>query len=704
MKKLMTTFVLLAACAALTVPAFALSKGDSGDDVVRLQQALIEQGYLTGDADGQYGPLTEAAVKTFREANGLPSEGGADDEMMAILYGETMEPETEPAEDLSEVIGMEEAAEPQTYSLMVQKYETGEIRPDELRTWLQENYLYKAELLVKAGIEAINSEEKRAEVDIEYLPGELTEESLINEDGRYYVSLETLTRLAYARLNIPVEDYNVTDNRQLSLAAAALSADDSEKAALDLLAFFIDGTTGNEAAMEGISDGDVKENVEEISDGNVEKKTETISDGDIKKKAVMLCMIADAATRYMLSSEQIMMLSGAGIITGIRDYTIEKDTDVVLSDLIAANTGIVKNIKVDDSEVLYDIDGSYIAYCHIILDIAALKAYEAENDVDFMLPDENLDFVADIVVTIESEETVGTAKMENMTVITKDNKNDVIAQITSQVTENVTTVTELMKKQETAQADETTTGRAIDRVNMTTNPAQETAAPQREITKATTNIQEKITAAQRETTTTSKQNQRETPATAKETTAVQKETTAQRETTTEQKETTTAREETTTGQKETQPQTQKQTEPETQGQTEHETQHQPETPTETPTTAHIHSYEVVENVAATCESDGYTLYRCTGCGDSYTETLYATGHNWVEVSQGWVVNRVTKVECRWCGALFDTEAEWGIHSDLTDHGNYTWTDVEVSREPVSDDLAQTWTYVGDQCSICGAWR
>ena len=660
MKKLITAFAVLTACVALTASTFALSQGDNGDDVVRLQQVLIEQGYLTGDADGQYGPLTEAAVKTFREANGLPSEGGADDEMMAILYGETMEPETEPAAEILEAARTEKSAEPQTYSLMVQKYETGEIRSDELRTWLQEKYLYKAELLVKAGIEAINSEEKRAEVDIEYLPRELTEESLINEDGRYYVSLETLTRLASVRLNIQTEDYNVTDNRQLSLTAAALSADDSEKAALDLLAFFIDGTTGNEAATEGISDGDVKENVEEISDGNVEKKTEAFLDGDIKKKAVMLCMIADAATKYMLPSEQIMMLSGAGIITGIRNYTIENDTDVVLSDLIAVNTGIVKNIKVNDSEVLYDIDGSYIAYCHIILDIAALKAYEAENDVDFMLPDENLDFVADIVVTIESEETMGTAKMENMTVITKDNKNDVIAQTTSQVTENVTTVTELMKKQETA--------------------------------------------AQRETTTMSKQNQRETPATAKETTAVQKETTAQRGTTTGQKETTTAREETATGQKENQPQTQKQAESEMQGQTEHETQHQTEAPTEIPTTAHTHSYEVAENVAATCESDGYILYRCTGCGDLYTETLYATGHNWVEVSQGWVVNRVTKVECRWCGALFDTEAEWGIHSDLTDHGNYTWTDVEVSREPVSDDLAQTWTYVGDQCSVCGAWR
>ena len=56
-------------------------------DVVRLQEALIEQKYLDDVADGSYGPKTTAAVAAFREAKGLPADGGADEEMLTLLYG-----------------------------------------------------------------------------------------------------------------------------------------------------------------------------------------------------------------------------------------------------------------------------------------------------------------------------------------------------------------------------------------------------------------------------------------------------------------------------------------------------------------------------------------------------------------------------------------------------------------------------------------
>ena len=44
-----------------------LSQGDEGDDVQLLQQRLIDLGFLSDDADGQYGKKTSAAVKAYQE-------------------------------------------------------------------------------------------------------------------------------------------------------------------------------------------------------------------------------------------------------------------------------------------------------------------------------------------------------------------------------------------------------------------------------------------------------------------------------------------------------------------------------------------------------------------------------------------------------------------------------------------------------------
>ena len=64
-----------------------LRKDDSGDDVAQLQQALIELGYLTGKADGNYGAKTVSAVKAFQKANGLKTDGVAGEETQKVLYG-----------------------------------------------------------------------------------------------------------------------------------------------------------------------------------------------------------------------------------------------------------------------------------------------------------------------------------------------------------------------------------------------------------------------------------------------------------------------------------------------------------------------------------------------------------------------------------------------------------------------------------------
>ena len=63
-----------------------LRKGDVGRNVVSMQQALIELGYLTGTADGNFGSATETAVKNFQSANGLEVDGIAGKMTLEALY------------------------------------------------------------------------------------------------------------------------------------------------------------------------------------------------------------------------------------------------------------------------------------------------------------------------------------------------------------------------------------------------------------------------------------------------------------------------------------------------------------------------------------------------------------------------------------------------------------------------------------------
>ncbi|NEP00231.1 MAG: peptidoglycan-binding protein [Symploca sp. SIO2E9] len=53
-----------------------LKEGRSGEDVKELQELLIKQGYLQpGDADGDFGAKTKAAVIEFQKAQGLTQDG-----------------------------------------------------------------------------------------------------------------------------------------------------------------------------------------------------------------------------------------------------------------------------------------------------------------------------------------------------------------------------------------------------------------------------------------------------------------------------------------------------------------------------------------------------------------------------------------------------------------------------------------------------
>ena len=66
-----------------------LKYGSRGDEVKKMQQALIDSGYDlgSGGADGIFGAKTQAAVKQYQQNNGLAVDGIAGNNTLGKLYG-----------------------------------------------------------------------------------------------------------------------------------------------------------------------------------------------------------------------------------------------------------------------------------------------------------------------------------------------------------------------------------------------------------------------------------------------------------------------------------------------------------------------------------------------------------------------------------------------------------------------------------------
>ena len=66
-------------------PVASLKPGDTGAQVKVLQRALARLGFSTEKIDGQYGPLTEAAVKQFQRSAQLTADGTVGPATLAAL-------------------------------------------------------------------------------------------------------------------------------------------------------------------------------------------------------------------------------------------------------------------------------------------------------------------------------------------------------------------------------------------------------------------------------------------------------------------------------------------------------------------------------------------------------------------------------------------------------------------------------------------
>ncbi len=64
----------------------ACKEGDSGENVVKLQQALELLGYYNSDIDGHYGAQTIAAVKRFQKNRGMKEDGVAGASTIRVMF------------------------------------------------------------------------------------------------------------------------------------------------------------------------------------------------------------------------------------------------------------------------------------------------------------------------------------------------------------------------------------------------------------------------------------------------------------------------------------------------------------------------------------------------------------------------------------------------------------------------------------------
>ena len=72
---LLAMMIAFSLCLSPALAEIVLEVGSSGANVTKVQNRLIQYGYMTGSADGKYGEKTRDAVILFQKRNGLTVDG-----------------------------------------------------------------------------------------------------------------------------------------------------------------------------------------------------------------------------------------------------------------------------------------------------------------------------------------------------------------------------------------------------------------------------------------------------------------------------------------------------------------------------------------------------------------------------------------------------------------------------------------------------
>ena len=114
------------------------------------------------------------------------------------------------------------------------------------------------------------------------------------------------------------------------------------------------------------------------------------------------------------------------------------------------------------------------------------------------------------------------------------------------------------------------------------------------------------------------------------------------------------------------------------------------------TTDEEHGYAVT-TVNAQCETNGAKNYKCTKCGDTYSETLPATGHAF-DVSSGVKIQTNGKDGAHYYKCSHLNCNEYGVGTTKNATEPHTWDEGVVTKESTCDVLGNK-LYT---CTVCGA--
>ena len=128
--------------------------------------------------------------------------------------------------------------------------------------------------------------------------------------------------------------------------------------------------------------------------------------------------------------------------------------------------------------------------------------------------------------------------------------------------------------------------------------------------------------------------------------------------------------------------------------------------------AHTHSYSSSVTTQPTCGKAGVRTYTCA-CGDSYTESIPATGnHKWEKQYKTEKVPAKTHQENVWkeicygCGAQFDNpdDAIEHVAAVFGDACSSYYSDIVDTVTVIDEPETTKDVYIGSKCSVCGAWQ
>lgn len=128
--------------------------------------------------------------------------------------------------------------------------------------------------------------------------------------------------------------------------------------------------------------------------------------------------------------------------------------------------------------------------------------------------------------------------------------------------------------------------------------------------------------------------------------------------------------------------------------------------------AHTHSYSSSVTTQPTCSKAGVRTYTCA-CGDSYTESIPATGnHKWEKQYKTEKVPAKTHQENVWkeicygCGAQFDNpdDAIEHVAAVFGDACSSYYSDIVDTVTVIDEPETTKDVYIGSKCSVCGAWQ